>query len=280
MRRLRQRAIIPTARSHTVLKKGYHRIDSIPDTTQISSGTTPRLTVIALQHITTPTATTTKIRPATFMTTRPSTAPPALLTELIHNCQYLSAALPPDAWDDSLPPPGIQRRGCGTLALREVRTRRVVSAPAGMLRKRFYQREGKSGGAEAGARNMAGSSSSREKKEMDLWPATSLPRTPQVSPPISPRDDTVPARPIPRTPSSPSREYLLSPASRSFANSNGVHQPSPLRNVSMPGRDDSDIELVPRGLPRAVHELPGAKEDESKGWWGCRWEWGCCRRRK
>lgn len=67
-------------------------------------------------------------------------------------------------------------------------------------------------------------------------------------------------------------EDSLLPRGGTFTHTNGVHLPSPLRNVSLPGDDFEDVELMPLGLPRQAYELSGPSQ--AKQSWFRRWF--CC----
>lgn len=239
-----------------------------------------------------------KRRQTFAMSTRPSSAPSVMLTDLINNCQRMSATLPPDNCDVTTAPPAIHRREAGILSLspaptRRISTRRVTSAPAAApsqfrpKKERYYSSRATEGAASPGAISESltvepptptptstSSLSRRRESDDSAHPSSS----PTRSLPLRTADVDTPARPYTRVESSSRREYRRGHTLGAFSHSNGVHRPSPLRNVSMPGEGGREIELVARGLPRAVYELPGPREERR----GRRkvWDWGCCGRRK
>ncbi|KAF9741614.1 hypothetical protein PMIN04_002648 [Paraphaeosphaeria minitans] len=188
-----------------------------------------------------------------------------MLRNLINDCRRMSASLPPDGWDDATPPPAIQRRKSGTLALSAVRrpsTRRVASAPATAPSQdknheaQPYQSKELTPSPATTSTSLAVQppipepasvpSSPREAMQDSPCPAPSLPRTVPSPTPDWTGDAMTPARPIPRVALCSSRQQLLSPTPRSLPHPNGMHRPSPLRSVSMPGEGDSEIVLSPR----------------------------------
>ncbi|KAK3197576.1 hypothetical protein GRF29_216g663593 [Pseudopithomyces chartarum] len=56
-----------------------------------------------------------------------------------------------------------------------------------------------------------------------------------------------------------------------FSPTNAAHLPSPLRNVSLPGDNMDDVELLPRSVSRTALELAGPAEEKS--WF---WKWFAC----
>ena len=70
-------------------------------------------------------------------------------------------------------------------------------------------------------------------------------------------------------------EDPLLPRGGSFTHTNGVHLPSPLRNVSLPGDGFEDIELLPRGMPQQAHQHPGPTPKQKKSWFR---KWFLCGR--
>ncbi|KAF1979416.1 hypothetical protein BU23DRAFT_154320 [Bimuria novae-zelandiae CBS 107.79] len=255
---------------------------------------------------------------------QPVSAPPKMLGDRITNCQHLSANFPPDEWTDETSPPRIEHKRNGTLSLgaADTETRRVVSAPvpctsptrstsAVPARPRYYQANLLStsglGASESDSflvrvPNMSSSTSLINNppatREVCLVQDGPYPVIGPARVPVTPTNRSDPAfrAPAPRTGGlrvqrtrssrrSNSSASSLLPAGGTFTHTNGVLMPSPLRNVSLPGEQEEEIELIPRGLPRQIYELSGPREEPRNAPWSRATFWlrkwfCCCKRRK